>query len=251
LIDAPGPGSQSDEAPLSWPPAPLTRRLSADEIHVWCASLDALPVPASALGRFLSDDERARASRFLFPQHRERFTSGRGLLRMLLGGYLDAIPGDLRFTYGPQGKPALDGGGDLRFNVSHADDCIVFAVGRVDVGVDIEAIDRDVAIADIAARHFSAAERAEVGAAAADRRAFFSVWTRKEAYIKARGLGLSLDLSAFDAAASCGEDGWTPIRGADGEAWQVRRLPELPRHEGAVAAPVGRRLLRCWGWRAG
>ena len=155
----------------------------------------------------LDGDERERAARFRFPEHRRRFIACRAGLRRMLGQCLGREPDRLRFVTGPFGKPALAasaGAEVLHFNVSHSDDLALVAVaqGR-EVGVDIERR-RDVDdLLETVARRFAPAECAELAdAAPADRtRIFFDLWTRKEAVVKATGLGLQLPLDRFSVPA--------------------------------------------------
>lgn len=184
--------------------------LAENEIHVWKASLDH---KRPALDRFeatLSSDERARADRFVFQRDRNHFIAGRGILRALLGAYVHRPPGELVFRYGPQGKPALRADMSdpaIRFNLAHSHGLALyaFAAGR-EIGIDLEHIRPDFAGEDIAERFFSPRELAELRALAPALRAegFFNCWTRKEAYIKARGKGLRISLDSFDVTLTPG-----------------------------------------------
>ena len=185
--------SPSDSA--EWRAAPERPAAVAGEVHVWRASLDA----ASDCDGTLSPDERARAARFRFDRDRRRYVAGRGLLRTLLARYTGADPAALRFSYGEYGKPGLDGA--PRFNVAHADAVWLCAVTEfAEVGADVEPIAPFDEMDDVAAEMFSAAECGVYGALPPDRRvdAFAACWTRKEAFIKAIGEGLSFPLARFD-----------------------------------------------------
>jgi 4'-phosphopantetheinyl transferase len=172
-------------------------------IHVWRLSISSAPI--DELLPILNDDERARAARFAFRKDHNQFVAVRGWLRRLLGAYLRQPPPELRFTYGAAGKPQLDcrcgvGPVDLRFNVSHSHDMalLAFAVGR-DVGIDVEYIDNQVDVLELARTCFSPAERRLLQARVSEERlaCFFRFWTAKESYIKALGGGLSIPLDAF------------------------------------------------------
>lgn len=183
----------------------------------------------------LSADERGRAERFVFEVHRRRFTAARGLLREVLGGELGTPPAAVRFDYGPRGKPALayDLETELRFNVSHAQERAILAIARgLELGVDIEAVRQSIDHAAIAKRFFSPKERdallALPEAARAD--AFFTIWTRKEAYVKLLGGGLLIPLDSFDV--SLGEPARL-LRSKGGEA-----APE-PAELLSLAVPTG------------
>jgi 4'-phosphopantetheinyl transferase len=164
-----------------------------------------------AFGQILAEDERKRALRFRFQKDRTHFTVARGILRALLGRYLVQPPAHLQFLYNEYGKPRLgdsDEENALRFNVSHSHGMALFAFTRGrDVGVDIEYMLADRAEMSIAQRFFSPHEVKALQAVPEQQRmqAFYSCWTRKEAYVKTRGLGLSLDLTLFDVSLAAGE----------------------------------------------
>jgi len=180
--------------------------LRSGEVHVWRVSLDAPLLPVSELWAVLSDDEWRRAMCLRAQRDRERFVARRGLLRLVLDGYVRVGPERLRFVQGRHGKPALTGAGAaFSFNVSHSDSRALFAVacgGRV--GIDVEAVRDDVDYERIAARFFSGRERAELMALPPPcrRLAFFHGWVRKEAYLKARGEGLTSPLERFSVSLS-------------------------------------------------
>ncbi|HKY45037.1 MAG TPA: 4'-phosphopantetheinyl transferase superfamily protein [Pyrinomonadaceae bacterium] len=187
-----------------WAPAPALLSLQGGEIHVWRVDL---AQPEDVVQQFrstLEDDEIHRADRFHFEKDRRAFTVSRGFLRHVLGLYLATRPEALRFTYGPYGKPALNGehkNCSLRFNMSHSRAVGLVAVTEAkELGVDVEYIRSDFASEDIARRFFSPHEVAAFNALGNDLRvaAFFRCWTRKEAYIKAIGRGLSQPLEGFD-----------------------------------------------------
>ena len=140
------------ETPSSWP------RLSNDEIHVWCVELDAAGEEA-ALAACLSEEERERAHGLLSGTHQRRFVVARGMLRQLLGRYLDQDPGAVTFSRGAHGKPFLQEG-TLYFNVSHTHELALYAIARDrEVGVDVEWMRPQVAHEQIAARFFSLEEQ--------------------------------------------------------------------------------------------
>ncbi len=157
------------------------------------------------LERTLSPDERERAARYRFARDRARYIVARGTLRAILGRYLDLDPADLRFVYGPQGKPTLapEHGCELSFNLSHAGDVALYAITRGRrVGVDVEQVVPDVAGSTVPEHTSSPREVATLRALPLDEQtaAFFRCWTRKEAYVKALGAGFSLDLTSFDVS---------------------------------------------------
>jgi len=174
--------------------------LDSTKVHVWTASLDAVGGSLPDLCAELVPDERTRAERLRTPQLRRRFIVARVLLRRLLTAYASVYSSELRIGTGSHGKPYLADAADLRFNVSHAEDTAMYAIasGR-EVGIDVEATRRDIDIAGVARQAFSPRERAVLAALAPDaqREAFFRIWTRKEAYVKARGEGLSYPTGSF------------------------------------------------------
>ena len=194
-----------------WSPAPESLSLPRDEVHVWRARLEQPPALQESFLRLLSEDERTRANRFHFERDHRRFVLARGFLRSLLARYLQTAPETLSFSYGPYGKPALSGlhaGSSLRFNASHSHELALFAfVHDCEIGIDVEYIQKDFATEDIARHFFSIAEVQTLLALRETEKpaAFFRCWTRKEAYIKALGSGLSLPLDEFDVTLAPGE----------------------------------------------
>jgi 4'-phosphopantetheinyl transferase len=176
-----------------------------DVAHVWSIRLDGADVARERLVTILDEAERQRTARFRFARDADRFVVAHGAVRTILAAYLRCEPAEVTFVTGPHGKPTMAPrlARHVDFNLSHSDALALCAVTRDRrVGVDVEKIRNDFAIDDIARAYFSAAERAALMRLAAPLRtaAFFSCWTRKEAYIKARGDGLSVPLDCFDVA---------------------------------------------------
>jgi len=189
-----------------WQTPPHNLVLGKDEIHIWRVYLD-LPVEQIAqLSQILSEDEQARAERFRFPQHRQRFIAARGRLRQLLGAYLD-LPGDRPvFEYSSRGKPSLApsmGGANLQFNVSHSQDLAVYGITFARrIGIDIEYLRSATDIEGIASRFFAAKESEIINnlVGKKQQQAFFQIWTAKEAYLKATGEGLAGSLAGVEVS---------------------------------------------------
>lgn len=212
------------------------------QVDVWCLNADpAEPLPVD-LQDMLDADERARAGRFVVPDHRPRFVLAHGMVRVVLAAYLDRAPESLVFETGPRGKPHLRGVG-LSFNLSHSHDAIVLAVAQgLVLGVDVERLrrleDRD----GLVGRFFSAREQAAFAALPVGDRdeAFFRLWTRKEAYIKALGDGLSCPLDSFSV--SC--DTQARILEPALPRWSLHHLEPWTCYVGALAVEHPAPLLR-------
>jgi 4'-phosphopantetheinyl transferase len=240
-----------------WRPAPAELTPSSAEVHVWRTALNPAASCVERLRCHLSADELQRAARFHFPRDRRRFTVARGVLRDILARYLRVPASELAFRYSAYGKPTLADGfddGTLRFNVSHSHERALFAVtcGR-EVGVDIEFLGREIRGEEIAKRFFSAGECATLRALPQEvkQQAFFNCWTRKEAYIKAHGEGLSLPLDQFDVSLAPGEPAALLATRSDPQDASRWSMQALSPGEGYVAALAVEGLgwqLTCWQW---
>ena len=229
--------------------------MAADEIHLWLAELDRPPKPLAELPATLAMDERERAARFRFPEHRDRFIAGRGLLRELLGVYLNRPAAALRFEQGAHGKPALagmDAETGLHFNLSHSGGRALYAVAHREVGVDLERLDRTVSYASLAERICTPREWAVFQALPTEQlpSAFFACWTRKEAIAKALGGGLVSGLRNLDV---CGRQDGQPgerasVRDGQGQEWSVLNLEPASGWIGALAATGADWRWRGWRW---
>ena len=238
------------------PPCPV-RFLAVDELHLWLADLNVPDEQFALIKQPLSAEERERADRFRFEHDRRHYTVARGVLRMLLGHYTNTSPESVRFTYNAHGKPALADSQLCRFNVSHSHGWAIygFAVDR-EIGVDIERIRPDLAGMDIAERFFSPTEVAALGRVPdADRtKAFFNCWTRKEAFIKAKGLGVFLGLHTFAVTLAPGEEPALLSHDADPDAaerWMMFELQAPDGFVGAAAVEDGEITPRYWKWDPG
>jgi 4'-phosphopantetheinyl transferase len=223
---------------------------------VWRASLKYDAELVSRIYRLLSDDEQVRADRFFFEEHRRQFIAARGLLRMILAGYLGSAPPEIRFGYTRHGKPVLSDsspeGIQLRFNLAHSHGLALFSFTRMgEIGVDLERIRHDFSGDDIARRYFSPAEVANLNSLspALRRDAFFSCWTRKEAFVKAKGAGLSLSLDQFDvtlspeAPAALVRTRWDE---AEVSRWSLNSIAAGAGYVGALAVEARDWRLSCW-----
>lgn len=178
-----------------WNAASISPSLKDCEIDLWRIDLKRDPRDVNSLFELLSDEEKTRANKFVFAKDREHFIAGRGMLRKIIGGYLGKSPDEIRFSVRHYGKPDLSEEAiDLRFNVSHSRGIAVIAVAlNREVGVDIEFVDPHFDIFSVAKSVFSADEVSRMASLPSNLQAatFFAGWTRKEAFLKAMGDGLS------------------------------------------------------------
>lgn len=241
-----------------WQPPPKRLLLRATDAHVWRVSLRQSDAALDALRAVLDADERARADRFRFPKDRDHYIAARGALRLILSRYLDISAATIAFEYNEYGKPAImsrQTGLDLRFNLSHSGDMALYAVTLArEVGVDIEWTGRRLDQPEqIAERYFSLAEREALRnlPAAQKRQGFFNAWTRKEAYIKARGKGLYLALDEFDVSLDPAQPAQllaTRDDPAQAARWQMRELDPGDGYVAALIVEGGGWQVSCYDW---
>jgi len=224
--------------------------LSQDEVHLWTVPLDCAPSRVGDLRQTLSKDEEERADRFYFQKGRDQFVVCRAWLRIILGRYLRVPPPELEFRYNSYGKPSLENeseGEPLLFNLSHSDDLALLAVSkRRDIGIDIERIRDNVAFEQIADRYFTVREMETIREAPESKRAqiFFSLWTCKESYIKAKGMGLSIPLDRFEVTLGEGDLANLALKEDPEEAarWSLQRFTPRDDYVGAIT-------VQGHGWR--
>jgi 4'-phosphopantetheinyl transferase len=229
--------------------------LPSDEVQLWRAELEALRDEEPRWQNVLSSEESARAARFHFARDRQHFVAARALLRIILGGYLGSDPKSLGFSYSKKEKPSLaptHAGGRITFNISHSGGVALFAFTRErEIGVDVEQVRRDFDLEGIARRFFSLHEQKELADLPTAEKidAFFRCWTRKEAYIKATGDGLSLPLSQFDVSLAAGEKNALLATRPDekeAECWRLEEVPAGAGYSGALC--VRGKEWRLHGW---
>jgi 4'-phosphopantetheinyl transferase len=237
-----------------WQRPPAILSLGADEIHCWIAPLDQPPELLATLAQCLSADERERAAGFYFERHRSQFIAARGILRHLLAGYTRQSPSELRFAYAGNGKPSLRGFDQLRFNLSHSGDLVLYGFAHCrELGIDLEQVRALSDLDTLAERNFSPIEVAALHTLPPNERlsAFFSCWARKEAFIKALGDGLSYPLDQFDVSFLPGEsarllrvlgDPAAPAR------WQMDALDPTDGYAAALVSDGQGATLRRWVW---
>lgn len=210
--------------------------LGKEEVHVWRASLDQPAAAVESFASSLSIDERERAARFKFERDRKHYIVGRGILRELLGVYIDSPASKLEFVYGAREKPALRTKPEIRFNIAHTRRLALYAFARDrEVGVDLEEIRPALATDEIATSHFSPRELAAWRSMPNSVRTeeFFYYWTCKEAYAKATGLGLWMKLQSFDVSLNENGDGRI-VSGEVAAGWQVLTFLAAESHPAAL-----------------
>ena len=224
---------------VSWQLVTRSPSFAANFLHVWRFQLNGDSSPEAHRRSILSSEELARASRFHFSVHANRFITSRLALRTILGAYLGIFPRDVAFEHTEYGKPFLAAALNplaFSFNLSHSQDLAVFAISlHKDLGIDVEAIREDFGGEEVAESHFAPAEFRELLSLPEAKRpqAFFNCWTRKEAYVKALGAGLQIPLGSFEVSIRPGQ----PVeflRGA-GTAWRLLSFSPAPGFQGAVA----------------
>lgn len=223
----------------TWTDPPETPSLETGTVHVWRLALDQEDEAFERFRAILEPHEIERAGRFHFEKHRRQFIVARGFLRSVVARYLEKRPEALRFEYGEYGKPALSSEPSLRFNLSHSNQVALLAVALdAELGVDVEHIRANFATEDVARRFFSPAEVEVFNALPREElvAAFFRCWTRKEAYIKAIGKGLSKELSDFDVTLTPGvEPALLRAKDDDVSRWMLSDVEAGEGYAGALA----------------
>lgn len=231
--------------------------LFENEVHVWKASLKDPPDTISSLQSVLSGDEVKRAGQFFFEKDRLHWIIAHGILRLLLGYYLDVDPREVIFVTNEYGKPSIaypKDGMRLHFNISHSCDIALYAfTSDRDVGIDVEFMRAQIDFEKLADHYFSPNECAALMALPPMLReeAFFLCWTRKEAYIKARGRGLSIPLDQFDVSLTPGEAARLLDSREDPQApanWSLHVLMPGEQYAGAVCVEGSGWHLSRWQW---
>ena len=204
-------------------------------VHIWKAKLDQPEPVISKMGQTLSDDELSRAKKFYFKRDSDKFIVSHGILRHILGDYLNKEPSDLTFKYGIRGKPYLMDD-EICFNMSHSGDIAVYAFARnPEIGVDVERIRNFPEADDIFSRFFSPYENKVFKSLPDEQKqeAFFRCWTLKEAYIKALGDGLAHPLDQFDVSFAPGEP--AGLLNEESSKWLLKDFVPAPGYMAAVA----------------
>lgn len=225
-----------------WKIPPVNLSLATQEVHIWRVDLNLPPKQLQEVAKTLSPDEQHRADRFRFEQHRQRFIAGRGILRLLLGQYLQIAPETLKFDYQERGKPFL-ANSQLQFNLAHSQDLALYAITRDRaVGIDLEKIRAIDDLESLSHRFFSKNEHALLCALPASERlnVFFRYWTCKEAYLKATGAGLAnlkgLEISLLPNRSAC----------LTMQDWQLQELTPAAEFAGAIVVSGQNSRFHYW-----
>jgi 4'-phosphopantetheinyl transferase len=236
----------------NWSIAPKEPIITKNYVHVWSISLAQTQEKITELRKILSSDELTRADRFYFDRDRNRFIVGRAMLRKILGCYLETAPEKLVFSYGSHGKPKVENN-PFFFNLSNSGDLALCGVTyEKEIGIDVEYLLRELKDAEaIAKRFFSAKESAEFLSLLPEERqlAFFRCWTRKEAYIKAIGDGLTYSLSNFDVTLTSEKEAKllnVVTNPSEVDRWALKELNPAKDYIGAIIVEGQDWQLNCW-----
>lgn len=232
---------------------PINERPAQDELYLIFSRLRAPGELIQDLWQLLSLDERERANRFRFEKHRSDFVVARGLLRIILGRCVGIEAANIQFDYGAHGKPTLSDHPRISFNLSHSEDLVVYAIGSgQQLGVDLESVRTLEDMSQVAQSYFCSAEHREfLGVPEALRaRAFFNCWTRKEAFVKAVGQGLSYPLHRFQVTLQPGQPAeFVHIDGRPGSQTVWSLYDAMPSDTYAAALAVKSRISHVRSWR--
>jgi 4'-phosphopantetheinyl transferase len=236
-----------------WNATPGDLKPADGNVHVFSAPLDVTEERREELAQWLSPDEWQRANRFQHKLDRQRFVAGRGTLREILGALLKEQPAGFVFSYNAFGKPRIAApvaAQPLHFNLAHSDSIAVYATAKHELGVDVERIRALDDAAQIASRFFSPRERRCLLALPAELRleVFFNCWTRKEAYLKAVGLGLDDCLDQIEVSLAPGEG--PALLGVPNatQQWFLHSLIPAAEFVGALAIQQEDSRVNCWKW---
>jgi 4'-phosphopantetheinyl transferase len=238
-----------------WLNPPDNLILSDEEAHIWRADLKANECFQSSFLKLLSPDEKNRAQKFRFAKDNRNFIIARGILRSLIGKYLEINPAEISFQYSEFGKPGIADNNTLQFNISHSQNMALFAfTTKFNVGVDVEFVNPDIEVKDIAAKFFSTNEIMNLLALPEKQQAlgFFNCWTRKEAFIKAVGEGLSFPLDKFEVSLEPNKPAkllatdWQPD---DVSKWSIYSMSPGENFVGSLAIEGLVEKVKFWNWQ--
>ncbi|MEQ8171002.1 MAG: 4'-phosphopantetheinyl transferase superfamily protein [Candidatus Eremiobacterota bacterium] len=228
-------------------------KIENDEVHIWLASLDIDRISPECIEKILSEDEIKRAGKYYFEKDRNHFIACRYILRNILSLYLNIGAEKIKFSYNPYGKPSVPGG-EISFNLSNSYGLALYGITfDKEIGIDIEHIPEDFSWEEIVKQFFSKKEIIELYRIPGDMRkkAFFNGWTRKEAYIKAKGMGLSIGLDSFDVSLIPGKAAeLLEVRGKKEEKsrWLLKEILISNNYVAALAVEGYNLNFKYWKW---
>jgi 4'-phosphopantetheinyl transferase len=240
---------------MMWLNPPDNLNLSDDEAHIWRADLKFNECFQTSFLKLLSPDEKSRAQKFRFTKDSRNFIIARGILRSLIGKYLKIKPAEISFRYSEFGKPGIADNHSLQFNISHSKNIALFAfIKKLNVGVDVEFVNPDIEVKDIAEKFFSPNEVLNLYALPEKQHTlgFFNCWTRKEAFIKAVGEGLSFPLNKFEV--SLEPDKPAKLLATDWEPkavskWSIFSMSPATNFVGSLAIEGVVEKIKFWNWQ--
>lgn len=236
----------------TWPAAPADLPALEQTVHVWAVPLDDASVDLDGGRELLSPDERERAARFHFEQHRRRYLIAHIALHEILGRYLQIDPAQLCFDLGSNGKPRLPAAlasSGVEFNLSHSNEMALLAVNRIgELGVDIEYVKPDFKFQEIAERFFTAREVEAMRSLPPElqHQAFFKCWTSKEAFLKAKGTGLSGKLDEVEITLGAQDQ---VLIHANVSGWSMTELDRVETYESALVVSGAPVPIRYYHWQ--
>ena len=239
---------------MMWLNPPDKLSLGEKEAHIWRADLEFDEPLQSSFLKLLSPDEKSRAAKFRFAKDSRNFIIARGILRLLISKYLEMNPAEISFQYSEFGKPGIADNHSLQFNISHSQNIALFAfVKKLKVGVDVEFVNPDIQVKDIATNFFSSNEVLNLLALPEKEHTlgFFNCWTRKEAFIKAVGEGLSFPLDQFEVSLEPGKPAkllatdWEPKAVSK---WSMYAISPGANFVGSVAIEGFVKDVKFWNW---
>jgi 4'-phosphopantetheinyl transferase len=240
---------------MMWLNSPDNLILSEDEAHIWRAHLDFDEFFQNSFLELLSPDEKNRAKKFRFAKDSQNFIVARGILRLLIGKYLGISPAEISFQYSEFGKPSIANNNSLRFNISHSQNIALFAfTKKFNIGIDVEFVNPNIEVKEIATSFFSTNEIKNLLALPEKQQTigFFYCWTRKEAFIKAVGEGLSFPLDKFEVSLEPNKPAKllaTDWQSKDVSKWSIYSLSPEANFVGSLVIEGLVEKVKCWSWQ--
>ncbi len=241
---------------LSWDVGPVQPLLQNQEVHIWYADLNLSENLIQLMGNVLNQDEKDRAARFVRDEDRLHFIAARSILRNILSRYCHCAPENIQFNYNAKGKPFLNVEQmqlDIQFNLSHSHGVALYAISLIEnIGIDIEYNQRQIHPLDIAQRFFSNEEITLLSQLPASEQltGFYKIWTRKEAYVKAIGEGIShpFDQFSVDLMNNKSKIKLNAAKGKLSE-WTIYEILTDTKYSAALALPFDEPIIHYWRWQ--